>query len=244
LGLQTDQSGWQTETPIYTELPFTPRPPPCATSQILDGLLDYQYGVLAPDTDAGALAGIPPDSAQRPPPPETPSVIRQVLQGAWQPGMPPSWAQRPLSFATREVASNSAAEKRSAPRDASHGRDTVFMPPPAKIPRQKTGASGRKVMITDAMLREWATLGPAGIKAAGGLGGLAERDNVLIATMATYLRADGSLTQHGRDRLDPGGKAEITCDMLQRWAALGKAEIKAAGGLGGLPGGTTSRLRR
>ncbi|WP_150621327.1 hypothetical protein [Pandoraea horticolens] len=93
---------------------------------------------------------------------------------------------------------------------------------------------GRKVEITVAMLRQWAALGQAGIKAAGGLDGLARRDNVSVAALKNYLRADGTLTQFGEDRLNPGGTVEITDTMLRQWAALGPEEIKAAGGLDGL----------
>jgi adhesin HecA-like repeat protein len=93
---------------------------------------------------------------------------------------------------------------------------------------------GAKVEITAAMLRQWAALGRAGIEAAGGLGGLARRNNVSAVTLRTYLRADGTLSQHGQDRLDPGGKVEITDDMLRQWATLGRAGIEAAGGIDGL----------
>ncbi|VVE58982.1 hypothetical protein PHO31112_05402 [Pandoraea horticolens] len=108
------------------------------------------------------------------------------------------------------------------------------MPPPAKIPRQKTGASGGKATITRAMLQTWKTLGQAGIEAAGGLDGVARRDNVPVTALKNYLRADGSLTPLGEDRLNPGGKAKITDAMLQTWNALGQAGIKAAGGLDGV----------
>jgi hypothetical protein len=90
------------------------------------------------------------------------------------------------------------------------------------------------VEITDDMLRQWATLGRAGIKAAGGIGGLAGQNNVSAAALKNYLRADGTLTGQGKDRLDRSGKVELTDDMLRQWAALGKAGIKAAGGLEGL----------
>ncbi|AJC21859.1 hypothetical protein [Pandoraea pulmonicola] len=92
----------------------------------------------------------------------------------------------------------------------------------------------RKAKITDAMLRRWATLGQAGIEAAGGLAGLARQDNVTVGTLRLYLRADGTLNQLGEDRLNPREKAKITDAMLRRWATLGKAGIEAAGGLGGL----------
>ncbi|WP_150621328.1 hypothetical protein [Pandoraea horticolens] len=93
---------------------------------------------------------------------------------------------------------------------------------------------GGKVGITIAMLQQWATLGPTGIQAAGGLDGLARWDNVSTVALKTYLRADGTLTQRGEDRLNPGGKVEITDDMLRQWATLGRAGIEAAGGLDGL----------
>jgi hypothetical protein len=93
---------------------------------------------------------------------------------------------------------------------------------------------GRKAKITDAMLRQWAALGQAGFDAAGGLEGLAVRDNVSLAALRTYLRADGRLTPLGEDRLDPGKKAKVTEAMLRRWATLGEAGIEAAGGLDGL----------
>ncbi|VVE58988.1 Chorismate pyruvate-lyase [Pandoraea horticolens] len=105
------------------------------------------------------------------------------------------------------------------------------MPPPAKIPRQETGASGGKATITDAILRIWKALGQGGIAAAGGLGGVARRDNVPAAALKNYLHADGRLTQHGEDRLAPGRKAKITDAMLRTWKTLGQAGIEAAGGL-------------
>ncbi|SUA92017.1 Uncharacterised protein [Pandoraea pulmonicola] len=79
------------------------------------------------------------------------------------------------------------------------------MPPPAKILRQKTGASNRKVKITAAMLQTWKALGQARIKAAGGLDGVARRDNVRAAAMRNYLRADGHLTLRGEVRLRKAG---------------------------------------
>ncbi|VVE59150.1 hypothetical protein PHO31112_05429 [Pandoraea horticolens] len=95
-------------------------------------------------------------------------------------------------------------------------------------------ASGEKAKVTDAMLQTWNALGQAEIEAAGGLDGVAKRDNVLAATLRTYLRADGSLSQYGEDRLNPGGKATITDAMLRTWKALGQVGIKAAGGLDGV----------
>ncbi|VVE59055.1 hypothetical protein PHO31112_05415 [Pandoraea horticolens] len=93
---------------------------------------------------------------------------------------------------------------------------------------------GGKAQITDAMLQTWKALGQAGIEAAGGLDGVARRDNVTTAALRSYLRADGRLTQLGEDRLNPGGKAQITGAMLQTWKALGQAGIEAAGGLDGV----------
>ncbi|AJC20173.1 hypothetical protein RO07_06350 [Pandoraea pulmonicola] len=91
-----------------------------------------------------------------------------------------------------------------------------------------------KTRITDAMLQSWKNLGQAGIDAAGGLDGLARRANVSAVALRGYLRADGSLTQIGEDRLYLGGKTKITDAMLQTWNGLGKAEIEAAGGVDGL----------
>ncbi|VVD98978.1 hypothetical protein PHO31112_02033 [Pandoraea horticolens] len=93
---------------------------------------------------------------------------------------------------------------------------------------------GGKATITEAMLRTWKTLGQAEIEAAGGLNGVAKRDNVPAGALKNYLRADGSLTQRGEDRLNPDGKATITDAMLRTWKALGQAEIAAAGGLNGV----------
>jgi hypothetical protein len=93
---------------------------------------------------------------------------------------------------------------------------------------------GRKARITDAMLQSWKNLGQAEIKAAGGLDGLAQRGNVSVGALKHYLRADGTLTRQGEDRLNPGGKAKITGAMLQAWKNLGQAGIKAAGGLDGV----------
>jgi hypothetical protein len=88
-----------------------------------------------------------------------------------------------------------------------------------------------KVEITDDMLRQWANLGRAGIKAAGGINGLAGQNNISAGALRNYLRANGTLTQYGEDRLNPEGKANITNNMLRQWAALGAAGIKAAGGI-------------
>jgi hypothetical protein len=93
---------------------------------------------------------------------------------------------------------------------------------------------GGKVQITDTMLQIWAALGPAWLETTGGLDGLARRHNVPAGTLKSYLHADGSLTQLGKDRLNPGGKVKITDALLQTWAALGPVWIEAAGGLDGL----------
>jgi hypothetical protein len=94
--------------------------------------------------------------------------------------------------------------------------------------------SGRKAKITDAMLQKWKDLGRAGIKAAGGLDGLARQGNVPVSALKHYLRASGRLSQRGEDRLNPARKAKITDAMLQKWKALGKVGIEAEGGLDGL----------
>ncbi|SUA89648.1 hypothetical protein [Pandoraea pulmonicola] len=91
-----------------------------------------------------------------------------------------------------------------------------------------------KVKITNVMLQKLRDLGPAGIKTVGGLGGVARRDNVPVRALRSYLRADGSLTQRGEDRLTPGRKAKITNALLQKWKALGETGIEAAGGLDGV----------
>jgi hypothetical protein len=88
----------------------------------------------------------------------------------------------------------------------------------------------RNVQITNAMLQAWKNLGPEGIAAAGGLDGVARRDRVPAVALKNYLRADGSLTQHGEDRLNPAGKTKITNAMLRKWKALGQAGIAAADG--------------
>jgi hypothetical protein len=142
-----------------------------------------------------------------------------------------SWIPQSLSFATLDAPSNSEAEAHSAPHDASRGRDAVFMPPPAKIPRREVGASDGNAKVTAAMLRQWATLGQAGLKIAGGLGGLARRENVSVSALKNYLRADGTLHLRAEDRLNPCTKARITDDMLRQWATLGRAGVKAAGGI-------------
>jgi lambda repressor-like predicted transcriptional regulator len=90
------------------------------------------------------------------------------------------------------------------------------------------------VKITHAMLRQWADLGLAGIQAAGGLDGLARRNNISPAALRNYLRADGHLTRLGEDRLNAHRNSRITDAMLRQWATLGRAGIEAAGGLGGL----------
>jgi hypothetical protein len=94
--------------------------------------------------------------------------------------------------------------------------------------------SRRKAKITDAMLQTWKDLGKAGIEAAGGLSGVAQRDNVPVGALKHYLRSDGCLTQLGKDRLNPCKKTKITAAMLQTWTGLGKAGIEAAGGLDGV----------
>jgi hypothetical protein len=249
---QPEQTGVETQPPLHAEAAgaspnFVPRPSPSATPQVLDGLLDYQYGVPAPDANTEALACGPSASVRRPPPSATP-LIMEWVQGNMDmeaTPLPPAnvgtWADRPSSsirrrfpLTTPEIASNSAAQARSAPRDASRGRGTASLPPPARIRRQETGAPGTKAKITDDMLREWATLGPEGMKAAGGRGGLAWQNNVSFGTLRAYLRPDGTLSQRGEDRLNRGAKVEITNDMLRQWAALGKAGLKELGGLDGL----------
>ncbi|SUA90747.1 Uncharacterised protein [Pandoraea pulmonicola] len=177
---------------------------------------------------------MPSNSTQRPPPPETPPVIRQALKGTWDPGMPSGSTQQPPPLATLEITSNSGAEKRSAPQDANSRDDAVLMPPPAKIPRQKIGTSKGYAKITVATLQRWAALGPTGIQNAGGLDGLASRDNVSPDTLRHYLRANGNLTPLGESRLHPDGRMKITDAMLQAWKDLGRAGIEAAGGLDGL----------
>ncbi|AJC19590.1 hypothetical protein RO07_02225 [Pandoraea pulmonicola] len=94
--------------------------------------------------------------------------------------------------------------------------------------------AGGKAKVTDAMLRRWSTCGLEGIERAGGLGGVARLENVPLASLRRYLYADGSLTLHGEDRLNTGGKAKITDALLQEWKDLGQAGIKAAGGLDGV----------
>ncbi|VVE23930.1 hypothetical protein PHO31112_03277 [Pandoraea horticolens] len=69
------------------------------------------------------------------------------------------------------------------------------MSPPAKIPRQKTGASGRTAKSTDAMLRTWKALGQAGIVAEGGFDGAARQYGVASASLRNYLRAGETLTK-------------------------------------------------
>ncbi|WP_039409938.1 hypothetical protein [Pandoraea pulmonicola] len=88
-----------------------------------------------------------------------------------------------------------------------------------------------KAKITDALLQSLKNLDRAGIKAAGGLEGLAKRNNVSVAALRHCFRADGSLTHSGEGRLNPGGKTNITYAMLQAWKELGRAGIKAVGGL-------------
>ncbi|WP_147284536.1 hypothetical protein [Pandoraea pulmonicola] len=246
---QSDQTGMQTPPPIHAEAvdaspDFVQRPPPSATPQVLEGLLDYQYGIPAPDANTEALACMPSGSIQRPSPSITPLIVEWLQENMDMAAAPApqvnvetladsasNWVPQPRSFATLEATSNSEAEKRSAPRDAGSGRDAVCMPPPTKFPRQETDASNGNTKVTDNMLRQWAALGPAGLKTVGGREGLAKRDNVTVAALKNYLRADGTLTPRGEDRLDPGRKARVTDDMLRQWAALGLDGINAAGGV-------------
>ncbi|AJC20175.1 hypothetical protein [Pandoraea pulmonicola] len=92
----------------------------------------------------------------------------------------------------------------------------------------------KRATITDTMLQAWKDLGKAGLEAEGGLDGLARQHNVSTGALKNYLRADGSLTQLGEDRLNRGRKARITNAMLQTWKTLGKAGLEAEGGLDGL----------
>ncbi|WP_147284537.1 hypothetical protein [Pandoraea pulmonicola] len=249
---QADQAGAQTQPPCHAwaadaSPDFIPRPPPSATPQVLDGLLDYQFGMPAPDANTGALACMSSGPVQRPSPSATPLIMAWVQGnldmaaapvlpthvGTWADG-PSSSVQRRRPLTTLEIASNSAAQERSAPHDASRGRSTAFMPPPARILRQETGAPDGEAKITDDMLREWVALGRAGIQAAGGLIGLSRKNNVSFAALRNYLRSDGTLRQRGANRLNPGRKTRITDDMLRQRAALDPAEIRAANGIGGL----------
>ncbi|VVE24001.1 hypothetical protein PHO31112_03282 [Pandoraea horticolens] len=83
------------------------------------------------------------------------------------------------------------------------------------------------------MLREWQRLGKQGIAKADGLDGLAWQYRVAPAALKTYLRADGTLTKHAEDRLNPPSK-EITLDMLRAWQHLGKQGVDKAGGIDGV----------
>ncbi|VVE58544.1 hypothetical protein PHO31112_05339 [Pandoraea horticolens] len=87
--------------------------------------------------------------------------------------------------------------------------------------------------ITLEMLREWQRLGKQGMDEAGGLDGVARRDNVSVGALKHYLRADGTLTKSAEDRLNPPG-TEITLEMLRAWQHLGKQGIGEAGGLDGV----------
>ncbi|SUA91032.1 Probable E3 ubiquitin-protein ligase ipaH7.8 [Pandoraea pulmonicola] len=108
------------------------------------------------------------------------------------------------------------------------------MPRVAGDPGRRTDASGRNARITTVMLQTWTALGQTGIEAMGGLGGLARRDNVSLAALRRYLRADGRLTALGEDRLNAVGNVMVTDTMLRAWSDLGQAGIEASGGLGGL----------
>ncbi|VVE10911.1 hypothetical protein PHO31112_02622 [Pandoraea horticolens] len=63
--------------------------------------------------------------------------------------------------------------------------------------------------ITPEMLRAWQCLGKQGIDKAGGLDGVARRDNVPATALRHYLRADGSLTPFGENRLRKAGTRTV-----------------------------------
>ncbi|WP_150622354.1 hypothetical protein [Pandoraea horticolens] len=123
---------------------------------------------------------------------------------------------------------------------ASHAEALSGMPstlaqrlPPAQRPHKKTGTEHGRARVTTEMLWAWQRLGKQAIVKVGGLDGLAKQYRVAPAALKTYLRADGTLTKHAEDRLNPPGK-EITLEMVRAWQRLGKQGIVKAGGLDGV----------
>ncbi|VVE55846.1 hypothetical protein PHO31112_05034 [Pandoraea horticolens] len=107
------------------------------------------------------------------------------------------------------------------------------MPPPAQILRKETGTGRARATVTVEMLRAWQRLGEQGIDEAGGLDGVARQYGVASGALRNYLRADGTLTKRGEDRLNPPG-GEVTLEMLREWQHLGKQGLGKAGGRDGV----------
>jgi hypothetical protein len=92
--------------------------------------------------------------------------------------------------------------------------------------------------ITGRLLQELSTLGPAGIKNAGGVGGLALGHGVSVISLRLLIRETGHLTAVGQDKINTEvfglQHQPITNQLLQNVSALGPAGIKDAGGVGAL----------
>ncbi|WP_150576783.1 hypothetical protein [Pandoraea aquatica] len=113
--------------------------------------------------------------------------------------------------------------------------------------KAKLGPDGKRVLtgerpsrvarISNDLLRDVKALGRKGIKAAGGLAGLAKANNVKFEALRRYINCRGVLTPAGRVRLygpDPSHTARVTPSLLREIEALGKDGIASEGGLDAL----------
>ncbi|WP_157122671.1 hypothetical protein [Pandoraea oxalativorans] len=91
-----------------------------------------------------------------------------------------------------------------------------------------------KVPVTPELLRSIEGLGESGIRAAGGLGALADRHNVFLSSLRSHINGKGVLGHLGK-RLMKGERrariSKISNELLRDLEALGPQGIKAAGGL-------------
>ncbi|WP_150810158.1 hypothetical protein [Pandoraea sputorum] len=91
------------------------------------------------------------------------------------------------------------------------------------------------VPVTPELLRSIQGLGESGIRAAGGLSGLAERHNVFLNSLRSYINSKGVLGRLGK-RLMKGERrariSKIPNKLLLDIEALGARGISEAGGLG------------
>jgi hypothetical protein len=102
-----------------------------------------------------------------------------------------------------------------------------LMPGAAPIPSRRRG---RKPKVTDDMLKDWSVRYENGIDESEGLRGVAMKYKVKYSNVTRYLKANGELTQHAYDRLNPDEFRPVTDSMLKEWHDLGKDAITKEGG--------------
>ncbi|TWC69822.1 hypothetical protein [Herbaspirillum sp. SJZ099] len=129
--------------------------------------------------------------AQRPPPPETPQVIRDALKG-----IPPStFAQRPSSPETSSIIETALQGEQllaMRKRSADHATNRMSMPPQAKLVKKSF------IVGTDLLRKVEAD--PTLIQNIG-LAEFARQEGVPKHSLREYVCTDGSLRKAGRDRI-------------------------------------------